>query len=209
MGIRYFGLGVVLALGICAGGAQLLGWHKKAADRQTAKSWSDVFHNDRLKRIELQTLPVAGDNDVRIAAGLWVPESGDSAKAMVFPEQVKITCTRSDRNCREISITIAANPGMVTVLDIGEKDWPVSSWDAQGLLASYEPDPNARSLADKCHSHVLSMTFSSGAITTSDIPTHEKGCEAFAESDSYRLVQGNYYVDTTPGNDMDKLHQGK
>lgn len=58
-------------------------------------------------------------------------------------------------------------------------------------------------LSVKCH-HVLTMTFDSGAVSSADIPTHEKGCEAFPETNSYRLARGNYYVDTSPANDMDK-----
>ena len=48
------------------------------------------------------------------------------------------------------------------------------------------------------------MSFRSGSVSTSDIPTHEKGCEMFPETDTYRLVRGQYYVDTTPGNDAEK-----
>jgi len=48
------------------------------------------------------------------------------------------------------------------------------------------------------------MDFDSGAVSVSDIPTHKKGCEMFQQTDSYRLQRGNYYVDTTPGNDADK-----
>jgi hypothetical protein len=66
-------------------------------------------------------------------------------------------------------------------------------------LASYGGDS-----ASRCQRHVLTMDFDSGAVSVSDIPTRKKGCEAFTETDSYRLVRGNYYVDTSPGNNMDK-----
>lgn len=106
-------------------------------------------------------------------------------------------------------MTLAPAGGMVSVMGPEEKEWPIISWDAQGLLATYGPEIHATAASDRCHSHVLTMTFHSGAVSTSDIPTHEKKCEEFPETDSYRLVRGNYYVDTTPGNDMDKGHGKK
>jgi len=90
---------------------------------------------------------------------------------------------------------------MVAIQEIEDEDYDVSSWDAHGLLASYGGDEVSGSRYQR---HVLTMEFESGAVSISDIPTHKKGCEAFTEANSYRLVRGNYYVDTSPGNDMDK-----
>ena len=61
-----------------------------------------------------------------------------------------------------------------------------------------------RDRVSRCQRHVLTMDFDSGAVSVADIPTHKKGCEALKETDSYRLVRGNYYVGTSPGNNMDK-----
>jgi len=171
---------------------------------QSAKSLSGVFSNERLKKIELEDYPIGGNDYFRFVDGIWVPESNDPAKAMTFPEQASITCTKSDQTCRELYVTLAPNPVSVVVLDINEKDWSIRSWDGRGLLAFYGPDITATQLSERCHSHVLSMAFGSGAVSTSDIPTHENGCEAFKETDSYRLARGNYYVDTSPGNDSEK-----
>ncbi|SRR6266851_280842 len=85
----------------------------------------------------------------------------------------------------------------------GDVGWEIRSWDAHGLLASYDPNVSAVATSDRCHHHVLTMTFASGAVSTSDIPTRAKGCEEFPETNSYRLVRGNYYVDTSPANDLD------
>jgi hypothetical protein len=72
-------------------------------------------------------------------------------------------------------------------------------WDEHGLTASYGGDESSR-----CQRHVLTIDFDSGAASVSDIPTRKTGCEAFTETDSYRLIWGHYYVDTTPNNDLDK-----
>jgi hypothetical protein len=48
------------------------------------------------------------------------------------------------------------------------------------------------------------MNFASGIMSVSDIPTRVKGCEMFTETNTYRLKRGNYYIDTSPDNDLDK-----
>jgi hypothetical protein len=165
---------------------------------QQSNSTSAVFHNERLKTLALKDSPITGDNE-RVVSGVSVSESKDPAKTLVFPVQVKIVCTHSDKTCRELSITLGPTPGIVNLTDLDETEYSVDTWDAHGLLASYGGDSSSR-----CQRHVLTMDFDSGAVSVSDIPTHKKGCEAFTETDSYRLVRGNYYVDTSPGNDMDK-----
>lgn len=172
---------------------------------QNTKSISAFLSNDRLKRHEIEAYPIVGDNNFRVIDGVWVPESNDPSKAMVFPEQVKISCTNSNKTCQELKITLGVTQGLVEVMSIDETDWPITLWDTHGLLASYGPDTSPTAAAsDRCHSHILSMTFDSGAVSISDIPTHEKGCAMFTETNSYRLARGYYYVDTSPGNDMDK-----
>jgi len=175
-----------------------------SASAQPAKSLSDAFRNERLKRIELKDYPIDAQGGDCIVDGVWVPESNDPEKALVFPEQVRITCTHSEKTCQELKVTLGPMQGIVEIGDIDETIWQISSWDSNGLLASYGPDISALGANDRCHRHVLAMSFVSGAVSTSDIPTQEKGCEAFTETNSYRLVRGNYYVDTTPGNDGDK-----
>ncbi|MGA3159884.1 MAG: hypothetical protein ABSC77_01620 [Terracidiphilus sp.] len=176
---------------------------------QPTGSLYGAIREERLKRIEDKDYPIPVDNDYRGVDGVWVPESNDPAKALVFPEQVKITCIHSENICRELKVILGELGGMVSIIDIDETDWPITSWDAHGLLASYGPDVSATGASDRCHSHVLTMAFGSGAVSTSDIPTHEKGCEEFFGTDSYRLARGTYYVDTTPGNDMDRPHPKK
>ncbi|MGB9031549.1 MAG: hypothetical protein WCC27_15620, partial [Acidobacteriaceae bacterium] len=137
-----------------------------------------------------------------IADGMWVMESSVPGNALLFPEQVRITCQRSQMTCQEMTITLSPIQGIVFVMGPEEKEWTINSWNKDGLMASNGAD--TLPLSDRCHNHVLTITFSSGAVSTSDIPTHTKRCEAFKQTDSYRLVSGGYYVDTTPGNDADK-----
>jgi hypothetical protein len=184
-------------------------WYRRAAERgepseKPGKSVSVVFSNDRLKRSGLNDYPITGDDEWRSVDGMWVPESRDPAKAIVFPEQVKIICTNSEMTCEEVKVILAPMGGVVFIESIDQTIWPITTWDAHGLLASYGPDVSALAASERCHRHVLAMTFASGAVSTSDIPTHEKGCEMFSETDSYRLTRGVYYVDTTPGNDADR-----
>jgi hypothetical protein len=170
------------------------------ASAQESHSISSAFHNDRLKALVLKDMPITGDSFVRVVSGLWISESKDPAKALVFPQQVKITCTHSDKSCKEWSVTLGPVQGMVSVTDVDETEYDVDTWDAHGLIASFGGGEGF----SRCQRHVLTMDFDSGAVSVSDIPTHKKGCEAFTETDSYRLVRGNYYVDTSPGNDMDR-----
>lgn len=196
-------------IGVSQNYTEAVRWYRKAAEQgdasaQPAKSLSGVFSNDRLKRGELKDYPITGDDQWRDVDGMWVPESKEPSNALLFPEQVRITCSNSDKTCRELSVTLGVMGGLVEIMGPDEKIWQISSWDSDGLLASYDADPSSKKVDERCHRHVLSMSFASGAVSTSDIPTHEKGCEAFRQTDSYRLVRGEYYVDTTPGNEGDK-----
>ncbi len=163
-----------------------------------------LFSNDRLKVLTLPTRPIIGDVDYRTVDGIWVPESKDPGKKLVFPLQVKINCHNfgdNDRKCVEIVVALAPVAMMVSVQDIDSEEYDIDRWDAHGLIASYG---GGEGLSSRCQRHVLTMNFESGAVSVSDIPTHKKGCEAFTETDSYRLVRGGYYVDTSPNNDFDK-----
>jgi len=181
---------------------QSIGGTNKQADKEKAKPSSNPFQNDRLKRNELNDYPIETfHGTLVIVDGMWVPESQDPAKTIVFPEQVKIICTNSEKTCEEMKVVLGPMGGVVFIDSIEQMIWQISSWDAHGLLASYGPEAAASAASERCHRHVLAMTFATGAVSTSDIPTHEKGCEMFPETDSYRLARGEYYVDTSPGND--------
>lgn len=169
------------------------------AQEKKSAHLSAVFQNERLKALSLPDRPITGDSHYRVVEGFWVSESKDPAKALLFPQQVRIRCTAYRKACTELSVTIAPSPQMVLIQEIDDQDYDINTWDAHGLLASYGDDPSSR-----CQRHLLTMDFDSGAVSVSDIPTRKKGCEAFTETNSYRLVQGSYYVDTSPGNDADK-----
>lgn len=176
------------------------------------KGQTTQFDNARLKRNELGDSPISGDDNYRTVDGMWIPESSDPTKNLLFREQVRITCARQSPMpvCHFITVPLGVTHDLISIMDMEEGDWPVSAWDKRGLMAYNSPDDsNYGTLADRCHSHVLTMTFATGAVSTSDIPTHTKGCEAFKETNSYRLTQGNYYVDTTPANDADKPNPAK
>jgi len=161
-----------------------------------------IFHNERLKALILPDSAIVGSASHRIIEGIWVPESKDPAKALAFPQQVKIECHNygsDDRQCIEIDVTLAAVKTMVSVQDIDTEEYGVDLWDEHGVIASYGGGVSA-----PCQRHVLTMNFELGAVSLSDIPTHKKGCEAFKETNPYRLARGNYYVDTSPNNDMDR-----
>src|SRR5579864_5012143 len=166
---------------------------------QSKPSASNMFHNERLKQLVLKNIPITGDSRIRLVDGMWVSESKDPAKALVFPMQVKIICTQSEKTCKELSVELGPTAEQVSITEIDETDYEVNSWDVHGLVASYGGGEDS-----KCQRHVLTMDFDSGAVSVSDIPTHRKGCEAFIETDSYKLMRGNYYIDTSPNNDMDK-----
>ena len=165
---------------------------------------SDVFRNDMLKRGEQPDRAVIGDNQWREVSGMWVLESNNPEAALLFPEQVTIICTQPEKSCRELKVTMGVMAGLVDIEGPDETIWQINSWDQNGLLASYDVDSSAFAASEKCHRHVLSMSFASGAVSTSDIPTHEKGCDVFKTTNSYRLVRGNYFVDTTLGKDGGK-----
>lgn len=161
-----------------------------------------MFHNDRLKALVIPGSPLLKEQShafYALATGFWVSESNDPKKALVLPMQVKLWCRKTSKVCTEISVTLGAVPTLVSVEDLDNTDYEVDKWDEHGLTASYGGDE-----ASRCQRHVLTIDFDSGAVSVADIPTRKTGCEAFPETNSYKLVRGKYYVDTTPGNDLDK-----
>lgn len=171
------------------------------ANANAQKKLTDYFHNERLKANTLADFAITGDGESRLVDGFWVSESKDPAKALTFPQQAKITCTRYNKECMEISVTLGPFKDMVIIKDIDDTVYDVDRWDSHGLTASYGGGVGF----SRCQRHVLTMDFDSGAVSVSDIPTRKKGCEVFTETNSYRLVRGMYYVDTSPGNDVDKV----
>jgi hypothetical protein len=165
-------------------------------------SWSVVFHNSRLKTAILPGPPILMELNhsfTTLATGFWAPESNDPSKALVLPQQVRIWCDKVLKECTEISVTLGPTPDLVSVQELNSTSYGVDKWDEHGLTASYGGD-----FPSLCQRHVLAVDFDSGAVSVTDIPTRKAGCEAFAETLPYKLVRGNYYVDTTPGNDLDK-----
>lgn len=202
--VKAFSVALLLSVTVAVS-AQTIAESKGQGDTEKAKPSSNLFHNERIKRAELKDYPIETFHDTLVIVdGMWVSESKVPAKEIVFPEQVKIICTNSEKTCEEMKVILGPMSGVVFIDSIEQTIWPITSWDKNGLLASYGPESPASAASDRCHRHVLAMTFASGAVFTSDIPTHEKGCEMFPETDSYRLARGGYYIDTTPGNDADK-----
>jgi hypothetical protein len=170
----------VLILLICEG--CLVGAGQRASresiDNQTGKGFSGQFHNDRLKLLSLPDRPITGNSHSRAVSGVWIADSKDAEKSLVFPQQVAIDCHNykaDDKGCTEIAVSLAPTGSSVAVHDISSQDYEIDRWDGEGLIASSGGDP----LAD-CYRHVLTMDFQSGSVSVSDIPTHAKGCEAFA-----------------------------
>ena len=93
---------------------------------------------------------------------------------------------------------LGPTPELVSVGPIDDYEYDVQSWDGTRLIAVGRGPWG-------CQSKVLTITFASGAVSVSDIPTRVRGCEQVTQTNSYRLVRGKHYVDTTPNNDADKM----
>jgi hypothetical protein len=167
---------------------------------QSASDLSKMLQNDRLKRTETGISALVVDPDGSLGAdGMWIPEPDDHAHQLAFPEQTRITCNKGAEYCMEMQIQFVSTGSLITAKGPEETLWPIKSWDKHSLLAEYGPF-NFGPLSDQCHSHVLSIIFASQTVTTSDIPTQGKGCEAFKDTNSYRLAAGWYSIDTSPSN---------
>jgi hypothetical protein len=167
------------------------------------ESWGAVFHNERVKTITYPDRPIDASSRHVTIEGIWVSESKEPSKALVFPQQVRINCLTygsDEKRCTEITLTLAPAKGVVGIGYIDTREWDIDTSDAHGLVASYGGDD----ISDKCQRHVLTIAFESGAVSVADIPTHKRGCDAFEETNSYRLVRGHYYVGITPNNDWDR-----
>ncbi|MDE1161317.1 MAG: hypothetical protein PW792_05140 [Acidobacteriaceae bacterium] len=166
---------------------------------------SEFFSNERLKREVIADDPIEPHDYDAFADGLWLPEADQPERTLVMPEQVHVVCVLGDQTCRAYTVTLGTMKDIVRVEDISAVEYHVDSWDEHSLRASYGPTKYDKvGSSDRCHNHVLAMNFGSGYVSLSDIPTHEKGCEMFTETNAYHLARGHYYVDTSPGNDLDK-----
>ena len=122
-----------------------------------------------------------------------------------MPEQVHLVCVLGEQTCRAYTVTLGTMKDIVRVEDISVDEYHVDSWDEHSLRASYGPKKyDTIGSSDRCHNHVLTMNFDSGYVSLSDIPTHERGCETFTDTNAYHLARGHYYVDTSPENNLDK-----
>jgi hypothetical protein len=183
----------------------LAGCHSTAPTPQSGQTpLAKALHSDRLKRDEnsVPALVILPDGSLG-ADGIWIPEPDNSAHALVFPEQTRITCNKGEQTCLEMEIRFVVVGNIITVKGPEETIWTIKSWDKNSLFAAYDAFPS-RKPDERCYSHTLSIVFASETVTTSDIPTHGPGCETFNETNSYRLADGWYDVDTSPGNDAVK-----
>lgn len=130
--------------------------------------------------------------------GIW--ESEVIGVSLVSPEQVWVQCEAGAKECRVVRVRFDLDKLGVSVEGPDETDYQIVSWDDKSVFATHDAD-----LLDRCHRSVLTINGAGGDVSVSDIPTREKGCEIFKDTNSYRLVPGNYYVDTTPNNDSPEV----
>ncbi len=144
---------------------------------------------------------IGGSDSYRIASGIWVSDSQDPGKALAFPEEVSIRCVREEQICHVSTVQLIqvenGTSGRITIYPPDNEDYAVKSWDERSLLASYSITIPIST--EHCHESILAMNFQSKTVTLTDIPNHEKGCEAITETNSYRLARGEYYIDVKPG----------
>jgi hypothetical protein len=168
-------------------------------DSEMSEQLATTFVNNRLKANTYPDTPIKAFMGIAVAGGFWLPE--DSKTQQLFAEQVDISCIKDEAVCHELTIPLGVTQDSIHIMHAEEKLWPINSWNADAILASYGPVLTAKpGSGDRCLRHVLSLTLDSGAVSSSVVPTHEKGCEAFQEINASRLVNGNFYIDTTPGN---------
>lgn len=143
--------------------------------------------------------PLGIDHDGSLrASGIWIPQPDTAANRLVFPEQVTILCDKGDSNCLEMRAEFVTVGDLISINGPDETYWPIKSWDKNSLFAEYGPWPHSAEETDKCQKHILSILFASGTVTTSDIPDHVEGCDAFKDTHVYRLVSGYYKINTSP-----------
>jgi hypothetical protein len=173
----------------------------KPPQSEMSKQLATIFVNNRLKAVTQPDAPIKVFMGLAIAEGFWLPE--DSTNQKLFAEQVEISCNKDEGLCHELTIPLGVTKDEIRIMHAEETLWPINSWNDDAILASYGPVLTAKpGFGDRCLRHVMSLNLDSGAVSSSVVPTNEAGCEKFQKTDASRLVYGNLYVDTTPGNDV-------
>lgn len=168
----------------------------QAFDAKTSEQMDALWKKaDEMKGSEEKNpCPIHGTVPYLLASGIL--ENEVPGAQLMFPEQVRVECDAQEKQCKVLQVSFDLDQFGVAIKGPDETDYQIVSWDVKSLFATHDPD-----FRDKCHRSVLTISFANWDVSLSDIPTHEKGCEIFKDTNSYRLIQGNYYVDTTPNND--------
>jgi hypothetical protein len=156
-------------------------------------------NNTRFKMLRLPPRPIKDVQSLRglSISGMWEPESKDAGKALGYPLQVQIICSMhhigdDPQICHVLTVAFSVRPKAVTLANTESVDFEVTQWTDTGLTAKTE---------GLCQYSILSISFTTGAVLLSDVPHHLESCKEFTEINTYRLTRGEYYVDTSPGND--------
>ena len=141
---------------------------------------ASIFHNDHLKINAMKDSPIVGGVNSRLVEGVWLPGAADPSKNLVFPQQVKIYCTRYNKICMELNVTIGPAPGLVAINELDDEEYNVDSWDAHGLVASYGGDDISGS---PCQRHVLTMSLNKDRCPCRTFPRTEKDVKSSKRRD--------------------------
>lgn len=142
-------------------------------------------------------------------SGVRLPVSNDSEEMADSPWQVNIVCGKVSGLCKENDLRFSADGYKISPVLYDMSVWRITQWDAGGMVASWGPDLSAPvGSRDRCRIHTLTVKFASGSIPSggvsfSDSSTGQAGCEKFQGTTTDRLVSGELYIDTSPGNDAD------
>jgi len=166
-----------------------------------------LFQNERLKLFDLPDRPIENSNGYAGVEGVWVAEPSANGNKLLQPEQVDIVCMTNalypdeDKmgECAENRVTLGVMKGMISIMGPDQTVYKITKWDKDGIAAFYTDDGSS-----KCHLEILTISFKLGRVLLSEIPTNKQGCEGIDVTDSYRLVRGEYYIDTTEKNNGDK-----
>ncbi len=159
--------------------------------------------HSRLKVQEVAPSPITGDQNLRVIDGVWIPASPE-ASALFVPEQVRITCSRSEHLCHEIKAVLGQAGDLISIMSVEDVTWKIQTWNGDALTASIDEEPSASAASGRCQRHVLTLQFQSGTAISTDIPVGGPDCGMFKQANSYRLARGRYVVDLSPGNDLDR-----